>query len=107
MDTDIEIINGEHSGLFAYAEFTFDNVNSSDCTKDIRYIYEQIIGAYVGEGRLKKCCPCVKRIKSNSLVLQLNSEDEYDFLYNLLVFYSRRIATSFNCYLDLKIGKME
>lgn len=107
LDTDIEIINGEHSGLFAYAEFTFDNVNSSDCTKDIRYIYEQIIGAYVGEGRLKKCCPCVKRIKSNSLVLQLNSEDEYDFLYNLLVFYSRRIATSFNCYLDLKIGKME
>lgn len=107
LDTDIEIINGNHSGLFAYAEFTFDNVNSSDCTKDIRYIYEQIIGAYVGEGRLKKCCPCVKRIKSNSLVLQLNSEDEYDFLYNLLVFYSRRIATSFNCYLDLKIGKME
>lgn len=107
LDTDIEIINGDHSGLFAYAEFTFDNVNSSDCTKDIRYIYEQIIGAYVGEGRLKKCCPYVKRIKSNSLVLQLNSEDEYDFLYNLLVFYSRRIATSFNCYLDLKIGKME
>lgn len=107
LDTDIEVINGDYSGLFAYAEFNFNNVISSDCTKDIKYIYEQIIGAYVGEGRLKKCCPCVKRINSNSLVFQLNGEDEYNFLYNLLVYYSRRIATSFNCYVDLKIGKME
>lgn len=107
MDTDFEIVYGDNCGLYAYIDFDIDLQQSEGFDKTIRYVYEHVLGLYVGEGRLKKCCPKLKRLKSSSVILEFNNKNEYEFFYDLIVYYSRKAAALFDCYLDLTMGIME
>ena len=55
-------------------------------------IRDKIISRYVRDGKLKKCIPTITNINQDSYIFKVENEEEYEFIFNLFIFYSRCIV---------------
>lgn len=79
--------NGEN----VYFKFTIDMKKKFEKTTNA-YIRDEIISRYIREGKLKKCIPIITNINQDSYLFKVKTEEEYEFIFNLFIFYSRCIV---------------
>lgn len=101
---DEELFYIDNNGLMKYENNAVNDTRGNVCFKfivEVKNNFEQsinscirdkIISRYVRDGKLKKCIPTITNINQDSYIFKVENEEEYEFIFNLFIFYSRCIV---------------